>query len=323
PETQLPKECGSKGVTKLGAKICGDLVGFDVVLRKHLLICCVSLPLTAEYRYLSAIMEVYSTLSRDKFEMVIVASSDSTEPDFVEFVSKLPCLAIPFSELDTRRNICSFIGFDLCFVCSKLSAVLVDPDEIIMHYHVTPDRFLTYGPECFPYHDSDIKALRIQDHVLRCRLDPMHKKAIQGHVPEAVMQDALLHEPLSLYKDILLCDPSLALPRIGSIGGAHETLTVLELSKKHVALYLYLGRDFLGDLIDVHWECIEKKLELEIILVCIPFFKTGNSFQEKLIADLRRENITTWLVFPQNNNIWRRLWRVFSQRTMEDRLIIL
>ncbi|KAK9671605.1 hypothetical protein RND81_12G041600 [Saponaria officinalis] len=178
--------------------------------------------------------------------------------------------------------------------------------------------------EWFPFHDTHTEAVSIQDNVLRCRLDPFYKKSLRDDpVFEAIMQDALFEEPLSLYKDILLCDPSLALPRIGSVDGADESLTVLELSKKHVALYLHLTREFLGDLIDLHQECIEKKLELEIILVCIPLFDPDNSFQEKLIQDLRREYITSWFVFPKHNKIWRRLWRVFSLRGMEDKMIIL
>ncbi|KAK9671601.1 hypothetical protein RND81_12G041300 [Saponaria officinalis] len=303
----------------------GKLVDFDIVCQKHLLICCVSLPLSTGSQYLCAIMEVYNSLSRDKFEMVMVASSDSTKAAFDEFFAELPCLAIPFSDLDARHYICSFIGFNLHFSCPKLSAVLVDPDEMIMHYLVTPDRFLTYGTEWFPFHDTHIEAVSIQDNVLRCRLDPFYKKRLQARgdrVSEAIMQDPLFEEPLSLYKDILLCDPSLALPRIGSVDGADESLTVLELSKKHVALYLHLGRDFLGDIIDLHQECIEKKLELEIILVCIALFGSDNS-QEELIQDLRRENITSWFVFPKHNKIWRRLWRVFSLREMEDKMIIL
>ncbi|KAK9671614.1 hypothetical protein RND81_12G042200 [Saponaria officinalis] len=270
-------------------------------------------------------MEVYNCLSRDKFEMVMVASSDSTKAAFDEFFSELPCLAIPFSDLDSRHYICSFIGFNLNIMYPKLSAVLVDPHEMIMHYLVLMSSFLTYGAEWFPFNDTHTEAVSIQDKILRCRLDPFYKKSIRARgdrVSEAIMQNPLFEEPLSLYNDILLCDPSLALPRIGTVDGADESLTVLELSKKHVALYLHLTRDFLGDIIDLHQECIEKKLELEIILVCIPLFGPDNSFQ-KLIQDLRRENITSWFVFPKHNKIWRRLWRVFSLREMEDKMIIL
>ncbi|KAK9671606.1 hypothetical protein RND81_12G041700 [Saponaria officinalis] len=119
----------------------GELVGFNVVCQKHLLICCVSLPLSIESLYLRAIMEAYNSLSRDKFEMVMVASSDSTKAAFDMFFSELPCLAIPFSDSDSRHYICSFIGFNLHFTCPKLSAVLVDPHEMIMHYLVTPTAF--------------------------------------------------------------------------------------------------------------------------------------------------------------------------------------
>ncbi|XP_074320195.1 putative nucleoredoxin 1 [Silene latifolia] len=301
----------------------GEPVGFDVVLRKHLLICCASFDLFTGIHYFRAIMDVYNSLSRDKFEMVFVANSNSTKPAFDEFVSELPCLAIPFSDLDTRHYICSFIGFNHYFYCARLSLVLVDPDEMILYYRDAPDLFLTLGPEWFPYRDSDIEAVNIQDHVLRCRLDPLYKKEIQGYVPEAVMQDALLQEPLSLYRDILHCDPSLALPRFGSVDGARESLTVLELSKRHVVMYLCVDTSFLHELIDLYKECKEKKLDLEILVVWIPLFDFTERIQENFIEDLRRENITSWLLFPKHNNIWRRLWRVFSLHLEQDRMIVL
>ncbi|XP_074320189.1 putative nucleoredoxin 1 [Silene latifolia] len=315
------------GKTSSLVRCCtGDPVGFDVVLRKHLLICCVSPPLGKEVHYFQAIMDAYSDLPRDKFEMVLVASSDSTKPAFDEFFSELPCLAIPFSDLDTRRYICSFIDVKFPTHSTELPAILVDPEETVLHYLLTPYRFEIYGgSEWFPFRDSDIEAIRIQDMVLRFRLDPVYKKGLQGVAPEAVMRDALLEKPLSLYRDILLCEPSLAISRIGSFGGADESVTVLELSKKHVGLYLCLGLGggCLQDLISLHQECIEKNLELEILVVCIPLLDPTNSFHEKLIEDLWRRNITSWLVFPKHNKIWRRLWRVFSMELLEDRLIIL
>ncbi|XP_074318187.1 putative nucleoredoxin 1 [Silene latifolia] len=314
--------------TSLVRYCTGEPVGFDVVLRKHLLICCVSSPLanSKEVRYFQAMMDAYSDLPRDKFEMVLVASSDSTKPAFHYIFSELSCLAIPFSDSDTRHFICSFIcGLNSSSQRPQLPAILVDPEEIVLQYLKTPYKFVIYGSEWFPFRDTDIEAIRIKDMVLLSRLDPLYKKGLQGVAPQAVMRDPLINEPLSLYRDILLCEPSLAIPRIGSFGGADESVTVLELSKKHVGLYLCLeqGSGCLQDLISLHQECIEKNLELEILVVCIPLLDPTNSFPEKLIEDLWRRNITSWLVFPKHNKIWRRLWRVFSLELFEDRLIIL
>ncbi|XP_074320188.1 putative nucleoredoxin 1 [Silene latifolia] len=317
----------NNGKTNSLVRCCtGEPVGFDVVLRKHLLICCVSLPLSEGAYYFHAMMEAYSNLPRDNFEMVLVASSDSTKAAFDDFVSDLPCLAIPFSDSDTRHFIYSFIALDFYYCCCpQLSAILVDPEETVLHYLVVPDRFLNYGSEWFPFRDSDAEAIVVQDTVLMFRLDPLYKKGVQAGAREAIMRDPLINEPLSLYRDILLCEPSLAIPRIGSIGGPEESVTVLELSKKHVALYLCLeqGSGCLQDLIILHQECIEKNLELEILVVCIPLLDRTNSFPEKLVEILRRKNITSWLVFPKHNKVWRRLWQVFSLSLMEDRLIIL
>ncbi|KAK9681494.1 hypothetical protein RND81_10G006800 [Saponaria officinalis] len=111
---------------------CGEVedVDFDSLCGKYLLICCFSVPMFSDKMVADdcrAIIETYHHLSRQchPFEMVVVVKmrSDAAydqKTAFDHFYSAFSCLAIPFSDVDTRDYICS---------CFMDLAILVDPRD--------------------------------------------------------------------------------------------------------------------------------------------------------------------------------------------------
>ncbi|XP_074289321.1 putative nucleoredoxin 1 [Silene latifolia] len=304
----------NNGKTTYLVRSNGQFVALDSIRGKHIVICCVSLPVTSDDQHWRAIMATYSELPHTNFEMVVVPSGNN-KADFVRCLSHVPCLAVPFSDKSTRKSICSSIGFNPHTTCKSISTILLDPTGSILRCCWIPQLFYDYGSEWFYRNEDDI---HLEDIVLRLRLDPLYKYNDEC-LPEAIKRVALCDEPLSLHKDILLCEPSDTLYRFG--GG--QSSTVSELSNKYVGLYLCINMRFLEKLNEIHQQCLANKLELEIVLVCLPLFEDTKLYHKELINALKGCKIKSWFIFPYEHKICRRLWRVFSQEWDIDRMIIL
>ncbi|XP_074306777.1 putative nucleoredoxin 1-2 [Silene latifolia] len=306
----------------------GETVGLDVVRNKHVLICCLKLPVnycSFGSWFCRSLIDAYTELRRDLFEIVLVADMESDfhlrEGVFDAFFSAFECLAVPFSDFDTRHFICSSIGFK-----STIGTILVGPEGDILQHHDAYKHFYSYGSGWYPFTDSCVESLETSDVILRIRVDPLYgKRERVSPRAESIIDsshDQLLQPP-SLYADILLCDPSLVLKRVDPAAG--PPMTVSQLCNKHIGLYLCCDGDFMDILNEVHKQCLAMKQELEIVLVCLPIFEDPIAYRRDLLEALKLFNITSWFLFPYEDNrkVCRRLWRLFVQYLQHDKLVIL
>ncbi|XP_074306779.1 putative nucleoredoxin 1-2 isoform X2 [Silene latifolia] len=306
----------------------GETAKIDVVRGKYVLICCLKLPVhlaSYDYSVCRSLIDAYSELRRDLFEIVLVADMAPRfhlrKDVFDFFFSAFKCLAVPFSEFDTRHFICSSIGFDF-----SLGAILVGPEGNILQHHDACDYFYSYGSEWYSFTDAYLNRLKTQDDILGIRLDPLYRKRNRvSPQAESIIDSShdQLPQPPSLYADILLCEPSLVLKRVDPAAG--PPMTVSQLCNKHIGLYLCYDGDFMERLNEVHKKCLAMKQELEIVLVSLPMSDDPITFNRNLLEALKLFNITSWFLFPFEGNrmVCRRLWRVFGQHMEYDKLVIL
>ncbi|XP_074278728.1 putative nucleoredoxin 1-1 [Silene latifolia] len=302
-------------------------VGFDFLRGKYLLICCFTVPILSyddSAEKCRAIIEAYNELSQKNppFEMIVVAKMRTDvvynqKAAFDHFYSAFSCLAIPFSDFETRGYICSSISGSNLGLDDGNSAILVDPNGIVLHKDEALEYFFYHGSDWAPFLGSTLHDIYTQDEVLRSRLDPMHP------FNKDRVNDDQLKTPLSLYGDILCCDPSLVLRRFHA--ETDVACSVLDLSRKYVGLYLCINRSIMEEIKKAHDNCLAKNQELEIVLVCMSFSEETNLYYTELCNAMRFLNIKSWFLFDYNSKSCRRLWRIFGQGYWypEEKLIII
>ncbi|XP_074296703.1 putative nucleoredoxin 1-2 [Silene latifolia] len=304
-------------------------VKIEVVRGKYLLICCVNLPVKCysnDYDICRSLIDSYPKLHGNLFEIVLVAnmkpSFNLRKDVFDAFFSAFQCLAVPFSEFDTRNSISSFIGLNPGR--DIIETVLVDPTGCILQHRKASDYFLTFGSEWYPFTDDFVELLETQDDILRMRLDPFYQKRESVSPKAEAIVDSYNQQPppLSLHADILLCDCCLVLHRVDPDAG--PSMTVSQLSEKYIGLYLCYDGEYIHTLNKVHKECVALNQELEVLIIGLPLDDDPISYHKNLLELLKLNEITSWFLFPleENRMVYRRLSRVFGSEE-EDRLIIL
>ncbi|XP_074274324.1 putative nucleoredoxin 1-1 [Silene latifolia] len=277
-------------------------------------------------RQCRALIDAYDELSRlgYPFEMVVVAILRTDivydlKAAFDHFYSAFSCLAIPFSDFETRDYLhsCMRGGTRL----DSESAIVVDPQGIILEGDYAFGHFLYFGSEWAPsFLPTTVDAITIQDNILRSRLDPMNSirtflyKLNPMYAKEFGIDDVdeVCQEPLSLHGDILLCDPLLTLHRFDAETDELSS-TVLDLSRKYVGLYLFINGDIMDDIKAVHDHCLANNQQLEIMLVPMPFWDEPETHIKQLHEALRSLNIKSWFLFNCPNAVCRKLWRIFGR----------
>ncbi|XP_074314872.1 putative nucleoredoxin 1-2 [Silene latifolia] len=103
--------------------------------------------------------------------------------------------------------------------------------------------------------------------------------------------------------------------------GPIEKVSVSDLNKKLVGLYICRDAYFLTTLNFFIKKCIAKGLELEIVLVYLPFEGDIHWFQNRVKVALARDQISWW-VLPFDDTVSRKLSR-FCHSSLGDRVMIL
>ncbi|KAL8141859.1 hypothetical protein V2J09_014892 [Rumex salicifolius] len=308
----------------------------DSIAGKYLLVCCFAIPLVS-YKYDAELcrnmISAYSQLKAAdcNFEMVIVARIASAnmvvndgdeEAAFNRFFDAFPCLAVPFSDSESRDLLCYSLG--LATVGPRCSSLLLDPDQLVLQTDAYC--FNLFGAAAFPFTTHHLDALNRQDAEIKLRLDFIEREMKSSK--EAITTPWI---PVSLEELLGGCH---LLRRTGCIKKKkkkkkkkkeeeEEVISVSELSKKKcVGLYLCYDGEFMHTVEEIHKDCVAKNLEFEVVLVYIPFHSDTTSFINAVNLYLCEEKITSWWVMPLVDGVCRRLWRLCN-RMREDNLVVL
>ncbi|XP_021735278.1 probable nucleoredoxin 1 [Chenopodium quinoa] len=246
------------------------------------MVCCYHVPIFREESislYVQGLVttcfDLYS--SRQDFELVVVAKMNKMvnyEAVFNHFLSGFPasCLVVPFSDSKRRDFICKYL--DLDHGCNCL--ILDDNGSVLLHEH--PSFVRSYGADGFPFTQEHRHKLRLKDLALL--------KSLSTSNLELLLQ----------------CKPSDVVDRINS-AGVREVKTISELSTKLVGLYLCAKGNFIPTLDEVYQQCITKHLEIEIVVVYMPFGDCLDPQAYKLNIDtkLKRKKIYWWRLSFDNS----------------------
>ncbi|KAL8161438.1 hypothetical protein V2J09_012927 [Rumex salicifolius] len=293
---------------------------------KYLLVCCFAIPI-ASYKYdadlCRNLISAYSQLKAAdcNFEMVIVARIASAnmvvndgddEAAFNRFFDAFPCLAVPFSDSESRDLLCYSLG--LATVGPRSSSLLLDPDQLVLQ--TDADCFNLFGAAAFPFTTNHLDALNRQDGEIKLRLDFIEREMKSSK--EAITAPWI---PVSLEELLGGCH---LLHRTGCIKEEEEeVISVSELSKKKcVGLYLCYNGNFMPKLDDTYKECAAKNREFEVVLVHIPIHSDTTAFIDAVNLHLCEEKITSWWVMPLVDEVYRRLWRL-CDHSRKDSLVVL
>lgn len=112
-------------------------------------------------RFTPTLVELYNEVSaKGDFEIIFV-SADEDEDAFKGYLSKMPWLAIPFSDSDTRDRL-----DELCEVQGIPHLVILDENGKVAVEEGT-DVVLEYGVEAYPFTSERIKELKDQEEEAR------------------------------------------------------------------------------------------------------------------------------------------------------------
>ncbi|VFQ63200.1 unnamed protein product [Cuscuta campestris] len=104
---------------------------------------------------------------------------------------------------------------------------------------------------------------------------------------------------------------------------AKVAVSVSELScKRLVGVYLCIDGSFMAELFKVHQQCVAQGLELEVVLVFLPFFGDFTSFVHNAKLGMNALKISSWWVASYNDEISRRLWGMCDYE-WSDKLLVL
>ncbi|XP_073526378.1 uncharacterized protein [Phyllobates terribilis] len=304
----------------------------DSISGKYLLICCFAIPIMTDLEDAELcrnMISVYSQLkaAANNLEMVVVARitrytmvvNDDEESAFNRFFNAFPCLAVPFSDSESRDLICYSLGLGLGLgLSAQSSALLLDPDQLVLQ--TDAECFSRFGAAGFPFTPIHLDALERQDEDIRLRLDFIQREMKKRE--EAITTPWV---PVSLVELVGSCH---LLRRSGCIINNNkeeeeEVISVSELSKKKcVGLYLCYDGIFMRNLARIHNKCVALDLEFEVVLVYLPFDSDTTSFMNAVHDRLYKEKITSWWVMPLVDEVGRRLQRLTSS-VLEDELVVL
>ncbi|VFQ59493.1 unnamed protein product [Cuscuta campestris] len=272
---------------------------------KYVIICCVFAPSTWDSEdgtmvYHTALAS-HEIAKRDDIVLVVVPMMRKGFTHhcsaYQQFLSGFSCLAVPFVDSYRREYICSALRFD-----GELIVLVLDPSQKVI-YHGPPFMFLWYGV---------------------AEIDCFHFTPGRGDIclrPDTDRQDLSLNELLGLSDtDVLYNIESLTGGRLKEDG----CITISELKRKLVGLYVCSAATSLRRLQEVYKECKEKGYDLEIVVVCFPFDgQVPPEFQEKLIIDaLARFKLLGWWYFPFDNTVCHRLRRMCEIDSGKESLFI-
>lgn len=257
----------------------------DKISGKYLLIHCIAIPIMADdvkdAELCRNLISAYSQLKAAayNFEMVIVARissvtmvfNDDEEAAFNRFFNAFSCLAVPFSDSESRDFICYSLG--LTTADSHSCSLLLDPHQLVLQ--TDADCFNHFGAAAFPFTTHHLDALYRQDQEIILRLDFIEREIKSSK--EAITTPWV---PVSLVELLGSCH---LLRRIGCINKNNneeeDIISVSELSKKKcVGLYLCYNGNFIPMLDTVYKDCVANNLEFEVVLVYIPFHSDTTSF---------------------------------------------
>lgn len=196
-------------------------------------------------RFTPTLVEVYNEVfSKGDFE-VVFASADEDEESFQDYFSKMPWLAIPFSDSDTRGKLDSLfevMGIPFLVILDENGKVLTtDGVEIIQEY----------GADLFPFSSEKIRELKEQEE--RARREQSLKS-------------------LLVYRS-----------RDFVVSANGEKVSISELEGKTIGLYFSMSlyrssSQFTEKLIEVYKKLKEKRENFEVVMV--PLDEDEESFTQ-------------------------------------------
>ncbi|VFQ81015.1 unnamed protein product [Cuscuta campestris] len=305
----------------------GDRVLIDSLRGKYVVICCVSVPLRANYSCQGAavcrtIMAARSCgTCRPNFEIVVAAKMlrDWDKEDvFNHFFSGFldDTLAIPFWDVSSRHRLCDSVRLE----SDTAVPLVVNPQGLVLQsVWGARWKFNKYGSEFFPFTDEHLGELDKADLTLRVKWDKIyrdHKK------------DDLRREFGDNFEQIC----STGRPSLDSLLGC-TTLTklddtgvgifVTELSRKVVGIYLCKDGSSMDTFHQFQQRCLSHGAgDFEMVLVCLAFEEDHSSFLEHIKLALKKRGIDSWWLCPSDDKTCRMLARLTYCFCYADELII-
>ncbi|VFQ78596.1 unnamed protein product [Cuscuta campestris] len=224
---------------------------------------------------------------------------------YEHFFSGFSCLAVPFGEYLRREYICSVLGFD-----GQPKALILDPSQRVL-YHGQPKMFSRFGGAeggAFPFTPDRVGAY------LR------HERGWHDHYS--------LNELLGLRDTDVLYNIGYyhaGSDRLEDEEDGRRGITISELKRKFVGIYVCFDGSSLYELEAVYKECCKrgKECELEIVVVGVPFvgMEPPKLMEKFMIEALESVKLLGWWFLPFNNTVSHRLCRMRSD-SQEDGLFI-
>ncbi|XP_074269391.1 putative nucleoredoxin 1 [Silene latifolia] len=221
--------------------------------KKWVMICCLCCPIyfhsdfSLVYRGVSdTCSELYDEYG-DAFEMVLVFKMsrdfEADESSFIHMLSGFPslCLVVPFWDSESRDFICCSLGFS-----SSPQGLFLRADERKVIWHKTLYDMQCYGVDTFPFTEEDCVKIFHEE----CR------KSWNLQSLEQLFDCSSAENP----------------------GGAdyYEKMSINQLKKKLVGVYLCLCGESIPMLHELHQVCIANNIEFEIVVVCCLFTVTNS-----------------------------------------------
>ncbi|VFQ67406.1 unnamed protein product [Cuscuta campestris] len=264
---------------------------------RYIMICCVYVPLL--WCSVDGPMVYHTALAshelsrRDDCGLVVVPMMREgfthSRSAYLHFLSGLSCHAVPFHESRRRESICSALGFD-----GKPKLLILDPSHKVL-YHGPPIIFSQVGGnehDCFPFTPERMDICLRSDSVLKV----LSLNDLLGLSDTDVL--------FNIFKD--------------------AQITISKLKQKFVWLYVCSDCTSLRKVREVHEECRQQNYELEIVVVCCPFYRQvpPHLHEGWIIEALAKLKLLGWFFFPFNNTVSHRVSRMCENGSHEEGLLI-